>query len=75
MKIVADMDLCQGHAVCQAEAPTVFNVPKRGFVEILDPTPGPDVKADVDNAIRYCPTQALALAADGDADSSSKGTD
>lgn len=64
MKIVADLDLCQGHAVCAAEAPTVFSVPKRGQVEILEPTPGEDVKADVDNAVRYCPTQALLLVAD-----------
>ncbi|OQS16335.1 ferredoxin [Nocardia donostiensis] len=64
MKIVADLDLCQGHAVCQAEAPTVFHVPKRGTVEILDPAPGPETQADVDNAIRYCPTRALSLAPD-----------
>lgn len=64
MKIVADMDLCQGHAVCAAEAPDIFSVPKRGQVEILDATPGPEHKADVENAVRYCPTQALLLVAD-----------
>lgn len=61
MKIVADMDLCQGHAVCAAEAPDIFSVPKRGQVEILDPNPGPEHQADVENAVRYCPTQALLL--------------
>nr|WP_281032243.1 ferredoxin [Nocardia paucivorans] len=64
MKIVADLDLCQGHAVCATEAPTVFSVPKRGRVHILRPNPGADVKAEVDNAIRYCPTRALLLVAD-----------
>ncbi|MGW0182284.1 ferredoxin [Nocardia sp. NPDC003345] len=63
MRIQADMDLCQGHAVCAGEAPDIFSVPKRGQVEILDPEPGPEHKADVDNAIRYCPTQALMLVA------------
>ncbi|MEU4311723.1 ferredoxin [Nocardia sp. NPDC024068] len=63
MKIEADLDLCQGHAVCAAEAPGIFSVPKRGQVEILDSEPGPEHKADVDNAIRYCPTQALMLVA------------
>lgn len=62
MKIVADMDLCQGHAVCAAEAPDIFAVPKRGQVEILDPNPGSEHKADVENAVRYCPTQALLVA-------------
>ncbi|WP_330254096.1 ferredoxin [Nocardia sp. NBC_00565] len=61
MKIHADLDLCQGHAVCQAEAPEVFTVPKRGKVEILDSHPGPDAREGVDNAVRYCPTQALTL--------------
>lgn len=27
MRIVVDTDLCQGHAVCQAEAPGLFEVP------------------------------------------------
>ncbi|MET8653360.1 MULTISPECIES: ferredoxin [Nocardia] len=74
MKISVDIDLCQGHAVCQAEAPTVFAVPKRGHVEILDATPGSELSVDVGNAVRYCPTQALALADDGDV-STPKGTD
>lgn len=64
MRIVADLDLCQGHAVCQAEAPTVFTVPKRGQVEILDPTPAEDLRGEVDNAVRYCPTQALSIQQD-----------
>lgn len=68
MKIVADLDLCQGHAVCAAEAPDVFSVPKRGRVQILDPNPGPQHAADVDNAVRYCPTQALLLVADDTTD-------
>ncbi|MEU2042264.1 ferredoxin [Nocardia niwae] len=59
MRISADLDLCQGHAVCAAEAPGVFTVPRRGKVEILDPAPGPEVRAAVANAVRYCPTQAL----------------
>lgn len=72
MRIVVDLDLCQGHAVCQAEAPGIFTVPKRGQVEILDPTPGPGRREDVANAIRYCPTQALSLVED-EADTLSKG--
>ncbi|MFE3794068.1 ferredoxin [Nocardia tengchongensis] len=61
MKIAADLDLCQGHAVCAAEAPDVFTVPNRGKVEILDSEPGPETRAAVTNAIRYCPTQALSI--------------
>ncbi|WP_054812820.1 ferredoxin [Nocardia arizonensis] len=74
MRIVLDADLCQGHAVCQAEAPDVFRVPKRGHVEILDAAPGADRREAVANAVRYCPTQALSLVED-DEDTTPKGTD
>ncbi|NUS42415.1 MAG: ferredoxin [Mycobacteriaceae bacterium] len=64
MRIVVDLDLCQGHAACQAEAPTVFTVPKRGHVEILDPDPVAALHGAVDRAVRYCPTQALSIQRD-----------
>ena len=38
-RVELDEDLCQGHAMCELEAPDVFTVPKRGVVEILDPEP------------------------------------
>ncbi|WP_330255946.1 ferredoxin [Nocardia sp. NBC_00565] len=59
MRISVDFDLCQGHAVCATEAPGVFTVPRRGKVEILDHEPGPEVRAAVEEAVRYCPNQAL----------------
>ncbi|MET7773330.1 ferredoxin [Nocardia sp. NPDC005366] len=64
MRIHVDPDLCQGHAVCQDEAPEVFSVPKRGTVEILDATPDESKRADVERAVRYCPTQALSIVAE-----------
>ncbi|SLJ74990.1 ferredoxin [Mycobacteroides abscessus subsp. abscessus] len=48
-------------------------MPKRGQVEILDPAPGPGLRAQVADAVRYCPTQALSLVEDED-DSTAKGT-
>lgn len=75
MRIVVDADLCQGHGVCQDEAPAVFTVPKRGTVQITDPSPGPAERDAVQAAIRWCPTQALSIADGGDADSTPKGTD
>ncbi|MGK8524802.1 ferredoxin [Nocardia asteroides] len=74
MSIRADLDLCQGHAVCQAEAPEVFTVPRRGQVEILDHTPDAELAPAVAAAIRYCPTQALSIAADA-TDAPPKGID
>jgi ferredoxin len=61
MKIEADLDLCQGHAMCQLEAPEVFDVPKRGTVIILDDTPPATLRPRVESAVRNCPTQALTI--------------
>ena len=61
MRIGADLDLCQGHAMCQLEAPEVFDVPKRGTVVILDETPPEALRAKVESAARNCPTQALTI--------------
>ncbi|MGW4716326.1 ferredoxin [Nocardia sp. NPDC004260] len=75
MRIRADLDLCQGHAVCQAEAPEVFTVPRRGQVEIRHEVPDAELRPAVADAIRYCPTQALSIADEGATDSAPKGTD
>lgn len=61
MRIKADLELCQGHAMCELEAPDVFTVPKRGKVEILDPSPPDSLRAGVLSAIRECPTQAISI--------------
>ncbi|WP_067569429.1 ferredoxin [Nocardia acidivorans] len=63
MRLVVDLDLCQGHAVCQDEAPALFHVPKQGQVEILRADPGDELAA-AREAVRYCPTQALSLRED-----------
>jgi ferredoxin len=47
--------------MCELEAPEVFSVPKRGTVEIVDPEPPEAMRAQVEAAVRYCPTQALKL--------------
>jgi ferredoxin len=58
-RIEVDADLCQGHAMCELEAPDVFTVPKRGTVQIVDPEPPDDLRDDVERAVEMCPTQAL----------------
>jgi ferredoxin len=60
-RIEVDLDLCQGHAMCELEAPDYFRVPRRGKVEILDAEPPDDAMDDVRRAVDMCPTQALLL--------------
>ena len=61
MKISVDYDLCQGHAVCQSEAPAVFAVEDKGQVRLLDESPPDEVRAQVEMAVKYCPTHALKI--------------
>jgi len=37
--IEVDLDLCQGHAMCELEARDYFEVPKRSKIEILNADP------------------------------------
>ena len=61
IRVEVDVDLCQGHAMCELEAPDYFSVPKRGKVEILDAEPPEDAREEVERAVEMCPTQALLI--------------
>ncbi len=62
MRALADLDLCQAHQMCQAEAPDVF-----GFdidsdrVVVLREHPDESLRRQVEAAVRYCPAMALAI--------------
>jgi sterol 14-demethylase len=61
-RIVVDRDLCQGHGVCESEAPEVFVVERKATtVTVLDETPPETQRAAVEAAVRYCPTPALSI--------------
>lgn len=61
MRLTVDRDLCQGHGVCESEAPAVFTVGDDRQVAILDASPPDDQDAAVRAAVKYCPTHALIL--------------
>lgn len=63
-RIAVDRDLCQGHAVCENEAPGVFEVSKKGDLTILDQRPPDDRRAAAEAAVRFCPTHALSIVDD-----------
>jgi len=66
VKVIADLQLCQGHGMCENEAPEVFRVVDSGdgtysHVEILDPEPGGSLRTQVEAAVRFCPNRALSI--------------
>jgi ferredoxin len=64
MKVVVDRDLCQGHGVCESEAPAVFAVSKANVVDVLDTSPPESQRAEVEAAVKFCPTHALKIQED-----------
>ena len=60
-KVEVDLDLCQGDAMCELEAPDYFKVPKRGQVEILKDEPPEEDRGQIEQAVWACPTQALSI--------------
>lgn len=60
MRIEVDLDICQGHGMCELEAPDVFRA-EVDHVELLDSEPDESRRAEVEAAVQYCPTQALRI--------------
>ncbi len=63
-RITVDRDLCQGHGVCEGEAPEVFAVSKDGVLTVLDDAPDDAHRPAVEAAVKYCPTHALSIVED-----------
>jgi ferredoxin len=65
MRVVVDLELCEGNAVCSNVAPEVFVVGDDDRAHLLIEQPPESLREQVLTAIRRCPRQALALEDDG----------
>ncbi len=64
MRVVVDFDRCQSNAVCQGIAPEIFEVRDDGFLYVLNENPDESHRAQVEEAVRSCPTQAISVEED-----------
>jgi ferredoxin len=65
MRVIADITVCQGHQLCQGEAPDIFGFDSDGdHVVILVDQPDESRRAEVATAVRYCPAFALSIEED-----------
>ena len=68
MRVRVDLELCQGHGLCQEEAPEVFRVVDRpgayAQVELLIEEPAEALREKVLAAARYCPNRVITIAED-----------
>jgi ferredoxin len=66
MRVKVDLELCQGHALCQEEAPEVFRVVERAGaydqVSLLQEHPPESLRAKVEAAARHCPNRVIRVA-------------
>ena len=60
-RIDIDIDLCQGHGVCESEAPALFEVTRERKVVALMDSPPDDQRRAAEQAVKYCPTRALKI--------------
>lgn len=60
-KVVVDFDLCESNAICMGVAPEVFEVRDDDFLYVLQEHPGEELREKVEEAVRRCPKQAIAL--------------
>jgi ferredoxin len=63
-KITVNYDLCETNEICVAIAPEVFQVGDDEIMHILDEQFGEDMRGKMDEAVRRCPKQALAIVED-----------
>ena len=69
-KVVADRDICQGHQMCQAEAPDVFGFDDGADVVVVTQEhPDESQRAAVQSAVVYCPAFALSIEENQEEDS------
>jgi len=63
VKVIVDLDLCQGHSVCAGECPEVFAVEEHadGYskVKLLLEHPPEGLRAQVQAAAKYCPNRVI----------------
>jgi ferredoxin len=59
MNVSVDSARCQGHARCNAICPEVFDLDQDGFVVVLNPSPGDELAAAVNDAAANCPERAI----------------
>ena len=61
MKIVVDRDLCESNGLCVDACPRVFRLDHDDRLVILIDVPDESLRAEVEQAVRVCPRQALSI--------------
>lgn len=63
MKIIVDCDRCQGHALCAAQAPDVYELNEQGYNSMGEFTVKPGQEEAAIEAANWCPEEAIRVVA------------
>jgi ferredoxin len=62
MKVIVDYDMCESNGVCEEILPQVFHVSDDDdLLKLLQENPPEELRAEVEEAVRRCPKQALSV--------------
>jgi ferredoxin len=61
MKVLVEIAKCQGYGNCVIAEPRVFDLDENGFVKLLVEEPSEDLRDQINDAVRECPRDALAI--------------
>lgn len=64
MKIKVDFDLCESNALCEALAPTHFQIDDEDFLQVIDENVSSEDLDAVRQAVAACPKSAISLVED-----------
>ena len=63
-KIVVDWERCEANGVCVRAAPESFSLDDKDQLHVHTEQVPPELRAQVERAVRECPKQALSLVED-----------
>jgi ferredoxin len=62
MRVLLDVEKCQGYACCELAAPEVFQLQETtNVVSMIQPEPPEELRSKVEEAVRACPVRAIAV--------------
>jgi ferredoxin len=60
-KVHVDFGLCESNAVCMGIIPEVFDLDDQDYLHVLTDDVTPDNEAQIREAVRQCPRQAISI--------------
>ena len=62
MKVVVDFGLCEANGICMGIIPEVFDLDEQDYLHVLEDEVTPQNEAQIRDAVRQCPRQAISIA-------------